>query len=47
MGDLNGDGELDLAIANAGAGLGQKPEGRTVSVLLNRGGGRFAASRDR
>jgi hypothetical protein len=46
FGDLNGDGKLDLAIANAGAGYGNKAVGKTVSVLLNGGGGRFTARRD-
>jgi hypothetical protein len=34
---LNGDGKLDLAVTNGGS---------TVSVLLNRGDGSFAAKRD-
>jgi FG-GAP-like repeat/FG-GAP repeat len=37
IGDLNGDGKPDLAIADAGAG--------TVSMLLNRGNGSFWARR--
>ena len=36
LGDLNGDGKLDLATAN----------GDTVSVLLNRGNGRFRPKRN-
>jgi hypothetical protein len=36
IGDLNGDGAKDLATAN--------PGGRSVSILLNRGDGAFAAS---
>ncbi len=39
IGDLNGDGKLDLATAN---GFGND----TVSVLLNRGDGSFRARRD-
>jgi predicted NUDIX family NTP pyrophosphohydrolase len=38
IGDLNGDGKLDLATANLDAG--------TVSVLLNNGSGSFQAKRD-
>jgi FG-GAP-like repeat/PASTA domain/FG-GAP repeat len=38
IGDLNGDGKPDLATGNVRA--------NTVSVLLNRGHGRFAAKRD-
>ena len=38
IGDLNGDGKLDLATANEDDG--------TVSVLLNRGDGSFRARRD-
>ena len=38
VGDFDGDGLLDLAIANNGAA--------TVSVLLNQGGGAFAAKVD-
>src|SRR6266487_1708880 len=38
LGDLNGDGKPDLATANLDA--------NTVSVLLNRGDGRFRARRD-
>jgi hypothetical protein len=38
IGDLNGDGKQDLAVANYGA--------TTVSVLLNRGGGSFRAKVD-
>jgi hypothetical protein len=38
IGDLNGDGKPDLATANEDA--------NTVSVLLNRGDGRFQAKRD-
>jgi FG-GAP-like repeat len=37
IGDVNGDGELDLVTAN---------DGNSVSVLFNRGGGRFRAKRD-
>jgi hypothetical protein len=38
IGDLNGDGKPDLAIANK--------DGGTVSVLVNRGDGSFEAKRD-
>ena len=38
MGDLNGDGKADLAVANEGS--------NTVSVLLNLGAGTFAAKVD-
>ena len=41
IGDLNGDGKPDLAIANFGYGTGN-----TVSVLLNRGDGSFEPRRD-
>ena len=40
MGDLNGDGNMDLATANFGAGA------NTVSVLMNRGEGSFQTKRD-
>jgi hypothetical protein len=42
IGDLNGDGKPDLAIANQGDEKGAN----TVSVLLNRGDGSFRARRD-
>jgi FG-GAP-like repeat/PASTA domain/FG-GAP repeat len=42
VGDLNGDRRPDLAAANDG----DNEDGNTVSVLLNRGGGRFRAKRD-
>lgn len=45
FGELNGDGKLDLVIANAGPGEAN-PSGKTVSVLLNRGDGRFGVRRD-
>src|SRR6266566_4048695 len=35
LGDLNGDGKPDLAVANTG--FGNESPGETVSVLLNRG----------
>src|SRR5947209_20480888 len=38
MGDFNGDGHLDLAVANGGS--------NDVSVLLGDGGGTFQAARD-
>lgn len=40
IGDLNGDGRPDLATANGDV------NGKTVSILLNRGGGGFAAKVD-
>lgn len=40
MGDLNGDGNTDLATANFDVGA------NTISVLLNRGGGSFQAKHD-
>lgn len=43
-GDVNGDGKLDLATANMYQPA--KSTAYTVSVLLNRGGGRFQAPRD-
>jgi hypothetical protein len=42
LGDLNGDGRLDIAIANSG--LSNSPP--SVSVLLGRGDGGFAANVD-
>jgi FG-GAP-like repeat/FG-GAP repeat len=42
VGDLNGDRRSDLAAANDG----DNEDGNTVSVLLNRGGGRFRVKRD-
>ena len=44
MGDLDGDGRLDLAVENAGRTVGKSIEGAGVSVLLNRGDGSFSAS---
>ena len=41
LSDLNGDGKLDLATANAG----EEQEGG-ASVLLNRGNGSFEAKQD-
>jgi hypothetical protein len=38
LGDLNGDGNLDIVISNSGPA--------TVSVLLGKGGGKFAAKQD-
>jgi hypothetical protein len=38
LGDLNGDGKLDIAVANYG--------GQSVSTLMNRGDGRFAPRTD-
>src|SRR5713226_1817210 len=38
VGDFNGDGHLDLAVANAGSG--------TVSVLLGNGDGSFQTARN-
>jgi FG-GAP-like repeat/PASTA domain/FG-GAP repeat len=45
IGDLNGDGRPDLAIANFGGGV-PSTFGNTVSVLLNTGDGSFEAKRD-
>ena len=42
IGDLNADGKPDLVTAN----LGSVEDGKTVSVLLNSGGGAFALRRD-
>jgi FG-GAP-like repeat len=44
IGDLNGDGTLDLATANMYSTVNSKVY--TASVLLNRGGGRFRPPRD-
>lgn len=44
IGDLNGDGRPDLGVANIG-GAGQGSPG-AVSVLINKGGGSFQASRN-
>jgi hypothetical protein len=43
IGDVNGDGKQDLVTANNGP---EENEGRTVSVLANRGDGRFRPKRD-
>ena len=42
IGDLNGDGRLDLAVANNGL----NDDGKIVSVLLNKHDGTFRARRD-
>jgi hypothetical protein len=44
VGDFNGDGNLDLAVANAGNIL--DPNGTTVSILLGTGTGSFGAKTD-
>jgi FG-GAP-like repeat len=43
VGDFNGDGKLDLAVASAGSSVasGQSPEGGGVSILLGNGDGSF------
>ena len=45
MGDWNGDGRLDLAVANEGGGKGGGG-GRTISVLLNQSDGSFVAKNE-
>jgi FG-GAP-like repeat/FG-GAP repeat len=45
VGDLNGDGRPDLATANAGVDPDECST-HSVSVLLNRGSGRFGAKQD-
>jgi FG-GAP-like repeat len=42
--DLNGDGRLDLALANFGTSLGGSGAGTAVSVLLGKAGGGFNSS---
>jgi FG-GAP-like repeat/FG-GAP repeat len=42
IGDLNGDGRLDLAVANYGDQFGF--DDRTISVFLGNGGGTFSAA---
>ncbi|HUB09660.1 MAG TPA: FG-GAP-like repeat-containing protein [Myxococcales bacterium] len=42
VGDFNGDGKLDLAVTNGGSEVGDAGTG--ASVLLNQGGGTFAAA---
>ena len=44
VGDFNGDGKLDLAVASFGDALGFDP--RTVSILLGTGTGSFGAKTD-
>src|SRR5262249_39685510 len=43
IGDLNGDGRLDLAVANYGSPSSSAPAG-TVSVFLGTGNGTFPAA---
>src|SRR5262245_34159431 len=43
VGDLNGDGHLDLAVVNSAASHGPTPTLETVSVLLGTGTGTFGA----
>jgi hypothetical protein len=44
LGDLNGDGKADLAVANQGSYNGSDWSGGDVAVLLNMGGGTFVAA---
>ena len=44
VGDLNGDGHLDLAVVNSAASHGGTPTLETVSVLLGMGTGGFGAA---
>jgi len=43
IGDLNGDGKLDLAVANYGDPTSGSPAG-TISIFLGEGGGTFSAA---
>src|SRR5947209_19881163 len=45
VGDLNGDGQLDLVTANVGGDpFGNPTPAGTISVLLGSGGGTFSAA---
>jgi len=46
VGDLNGDGKPDLVTANVGEAGTDECSTHSVSVLLNRGGGKFRARHD-